>query len=287
MKESKDEKSITSSSNKKRKRESELKDSGIKKTKSSHKDSKKKGTKVKKSKKTVKSNDKSNSTESDKEGLDAVVESHTIKEGERVKKSKKTEGFVDISDSTKLTKRKEQAPDSGFSKEKKAKKSKKAKGSVQIRDPKESEKKKRQDEPGDITVEASVIKKETDVKKSKKTTESNSTKLGKEKTSETPCDLNIKPLANDQATINCKPKTVIEEKPGVHKKASWKDYYSKHGIAVDSEIDIPPIMSFSQLNVNAHVKQVLGRFKEPTPIQAVCWGIGLSGRDVIGIAETG
>ncbi|CAG8600404.1 7394_t:CDS:2 [Paraglomus brasilianum] len=285
MKESKDEKkSITSSSNKKRKRESELKDAGIKESKSSHRDSKKKGTKVKKSK-TVKSNDKSNSTESDKEGLDTAVESHTIKEGGRVKKSKKTEGSVDISNSTKLAKRKgQEAPDPEF---KKAKKSKKAKGSVQIPDPKESDKKKRQDEPGDITVEVSAIKKEAKVKKSKKITESNSTKLGKEKTSETPCDFTIKPFANDQATINCKPKTVVEEEPGVHTKASWKDYYSKHGIAVDSEIDIPPIMSFSQLNVNAHVKQVLGRFKEPTPIQAVCWGIGLSGRDVIGIAETG
>ncbi|CAG8464726.1 8446_t:CDS:2 [Paraglomus occultum] len=289
MKESKDEeKSITSSSNKKRKRESELKDAGIKETKSSHKDGKKKGTKVKKSKKTVKSNDKSNSTEPDKEGLDTVVESHTIKEGGRVKKSKRAEGSVDISDSTKSAKRKEQeASDSVFREEKKAKKSKKAKEFVQIRDSEDSDKKKRQDESGDISVETSAIKKKIKVKKPKKTTESSSTKLDKEKTRETPCDLTIKPFANDQAAINGDSKPVTEEKPGVHTKASWKDYYSKHDITVDSEIDISPITSFSQLNVNACVKQVLGRFKEPTPIQAVCWGIGLSGKDVIGIAETG
>lgn len=46
-------------------------------------------------------------------------------------------------------------------------------------------------------------------------------------------------------------------------------------------------MTFSQLAVDKEIKRVLEKFEKPTPIQASCWPICLSGKDVIGIAETG
>jgi ATP-dependent RNA helicase DBP3 len=65
------------------------------------------------------------------------------------------------------------------------------------------------------------------------------------------------------------------------------EYYKKNGIQIIGDLVFKPIMSFTQLNIDESVKGILNKFERPTPIQASCWPICLSGRDVIGIAETG
>ncbi|KAI1419290.1 P-loop containing nucleoside triphosphate hydrolase protein [Xylaria sp. FL1777] len=49
-----------------------------------------------------------------------------------------------------------------------------------------------------------------------------------------------------------------------------------------------PIMKFSQLPPSKlTAKNPFAAFKAPTPIQAASWPFGLSGRDIVGVAETG
>ena len=52
--------------------------------------------------------------------------------------------------------------------------------------------------------------------------------------------------------------------------------------------DLSPIMSFDQVEfINDGLKQHFAGFKAPTPIQAAAWPYLFSGRDAIGVAETG
>ncbi|KAI0448318.1 P-loop containing nucleoside triphosphate hydrolase protein [Xylaria acuta] len=51
---------------------------------------------------------------------------------------------------------------------------------------------------------------------------------------------------------------------------------------------LPPILQFSQLPPSTlTAKNPFAAFKAPTPIQAASWPFGLSGRDIVGVAETG
>lgn len=65
------------------------------------------------------------------------------------------------------------------------------------------------------------------------------------------------------------------------------EFYKKNEIQITGDLVFNPIMSFTQLNIDESIKGILNKFERPTPIQASCWPICLSGRDVIGIAETG
>ncbi|KAI0802669.1 P-loop containing nucleoside triphosphate hydrolase protein [Xylaria sp. FL0064] len=68
-------------------------------------------------------------------------------------------------------------------------------------------------------------------------------------------------------------------------------FLSTHQITVvDPLSDKPPqpIMKFSQLPPSTlTAKSPFAAFKAPTPIQAASWPFGLSGRDIVGVAETG
>ena len=50
-----------------------------------------------------------------------------------------------------------------------------------------------------------------------------------------------------------------------------------------------PVVSFEEVNFPAHLYEGLlsQGFHEPTPIQAQGWPMALSGRDFVGIAQTG
>ncbi|CAG8671694.1 31004_t:CDS:2 [Racocetra persica] len=65
------------------------------------------------------------------------------------------------------------------------------------------------------------------------------------------------------------------------------EFFSTNVIQVVGDSTLKPIMSFEQLMVDKEIKRVLARFDKPTPIQSTCWPLCLSGKDVIGIAETG
>lgn len=67
-------------------------------------------------------------------------------------------------------------------------------------------------------------------------------------------------------------------------------FLEKHSITIyapPSTPSIPPATSFDQLDIPHGLRAAFDGFKEPTPIQAAAWPWALSGRDVIGIAETG
>jgi ATP-dependent RNA helicase DBP3 len=67
-------------------------------------------------------------------------------------------------------------------------------------------------------------------------------------------------------------------------------YLRAHNINVHLPLDTPvltPIISFDALSIPDLLRGAFSTFKEPTPIQACAWPIALSGKDVIGIAETG
>eukprot|EP01121_Diplochlamys_sp_Union-15-3_P019628 TRINITY_DN744_c0_g1_i1.p1 TRINITY_DN744_c0_g1~~TRINITY_DN744_c0_g1_i1.p1 ORF type:complete len:504 (+),score=69.51 TRINITY_DN744_c0_g1_i1:128-1639(+) len=55
-----------------------------------------------------------------------------------------------------------------------------------------------------------------------------------------------------------------------------------------SELSVEPYLTLQQIPFNTKLKNAaLGSFTRPTPIQAYSWPIILSGRDVVGIAQTG
>jgi ATP-dependent RNA helicase DBP3 len=51
--------------------------------------------------------------------------------------------------------------------------------------------------------------------------------------------------------------------------------------------DLRPVKAFHQLGFKKKLLKAVQDFKMPSPIQAQCWPIVLSGRDLIGIAATG
>merc|ERR1712100_56411 len=73
-------------------------------------------------------------------------------------------------------------------------------------------------------------------------------------------------------------------------------YREKNQITIElgssTKEDIAPVLSFDKLkedfpDTSSLIDAFCKTFTSPTPIQAQCWPIGLSGRDLIGIAETG
>ncbi|KAF2218192.1 P-loop containing nucleoside triphosphate hydrolase protein [Elsinoe ampelina] len=70
------------------------------------------------------------------------------------------------------------------------------------------------------------------------------------------------------------------------------EFLSKSQITILDETKsnpkLRPIISFDHLELgNSDLKSLFSRFKTPTPIQSAAWPYLLSGRDAIGVAETG
>ncbi|KAI0857087.1 P-loop containing nucleoside triphosphate hydrolase protein [Xylaria cubensis] len=74
-------------------------------------------------------------------------------------------------------------------------------------------------------------------------------------------------------------------------QAEIASFLSTHQITVVDPLSnelMPPFIQFSQLpSSNLTAKNPFAAFKAPTPIQAASWPFGLSGRDIVGVAETG
>ncbi|KAI1136299.1 DEAD-domain-containing protein [Hypoxylon sp. FL0543] len=68
-------------------------------------------------------------------------------------------------------------------------------------------------------------------------------------------------------------------------------FLAKHQITVTDPLSahpLRPIIEFSHLPPSALIaRNPFASFKAPTPIQAASWPFGLSGRDIVGVAETG
>ena len=72
-------------------------------------------------------------------------------------------------------------------------------------------------------------------------------------------------------------------------KAEVKSYQSEHMITMygKGRKTFKPLRTFKELGLSEAIMKVTAGFKAPTPIQAQCWPVLASGRDIIGIAETG
>ncbi|KAI0376871.1 DEAD-domain-containing protein [Hypomontagnella monticulosa] len=68
-------------------------------------------------------------------------------------------------------------------------------------------------------------------------------------------------------------------------------FLSTHQITITDPLSanaLRPIIEFAHLPSSALIaKNPFAEFKAPTPIQAASWPFGLSGRDIVGVAETG
>ncbi|GAV55728.1 hypothetical protein ZYGR_0AY01200 [Zygosaccharomyces rouxii] len=66
-------------------------------------------------------------------------------------------------------------------------------------------------------------------------------------------------------------------------------FYKENEVSVEDsqKLNLRPLLSFSHLSLKPEIQSEISKFPKPTPIQAVSWPYLLSGRDVIGVAETG
>ncbi|XP_060079965.1 uncharacterized protein LOC132559375 [Ylistrum balloti] len=66
-------------------------------------------------------------------------------------------------------------------------------------------------------------------------------------------------------------------------------YYKENNIRVINSDDIKPILTFDEISSMEYIKKLIGKngWTSPFPIQAMTWPIALSGKDMIGIAQTG
>ncbi|KAI0438597.1 P-loop containing nucleoside triphosphate hydrolase protein [Xylaria telfairii] len=161
-------------------------------------------------------------------------------------------------------------------KEKKVKKEKKRKG---VEDDEEDD-----DEDNSERVEPDEEKKSKKNKKEKK---------GKKKRQKQDPDASVE--SNEPANGHSEPAvsnaTNGHTAPTSVSQSEIASFLSTHQITVVDPLSdelLPPIMQFSQLPPSTLIaKNPFAAFKTPTPIQAASWPFGLSGRDIVGVAETG
>jgi ATP-dependent RNA helicase DDX5/DBP2 len=85
-------------------------------------------------------------------------------------------------------------------------------------------------------------------------------------------------------------KNIYEENPNL-KKMSDQDVtkWRKENVVDTKGLELPkPILNFDLVPFPESVKKLLkGKYTQPTPIQAQAWPIAMSGKDLVGSAETG
>lgn len=66
-------------------------------------------------------------------------------------------------------------------------------------------------------------------------------------------------------------------------------FFKENELVVDDQLNsnLQPLLEFSHISLCDDIQKELSKFPKPTPIQSVSWPYLLSGRDVIGVAETG
>lgn len=72
-------------------------------------------------------------------------------------------------------------------------------------------------------------------------------------------------------------------------KAEIESFHLKHEITVRGQDAPQTIFDFSEVGFPSYITDQLTQkdFKEPTVIQSQSWPIAMSGRDLVGIAQTG
>lgn len=100
-----------------------------------------------------------------------------------------------------------------------------------------------------------------------------------------PAEVGDAQLARDSAPI-VKALYTEHEETAAMSAADVAAFCEERDIAVTGS-ELRPVQSFHQLGLKKKLLRALRDFKKPSPIQAQCWPIVLSGRDLIGIAATG
>nr|CCA20213.1 DEAD/DEAH box RNA helicase putative [Albugo laibachii Nc14] len=98
------------------------------------------------------------------------------------------------------------------------------------------------------------------------------------------------PYQQPPATNGSFKKSFYHESPEITARSQKEvdKYYQTHQLTISgSKCMYKPVLTFNELKCDAKFLQICNGFETPTPIQSQCWPILLSGRDIIGIAETG
>lgn len=225
-------------------------------------------------------------------------------------KKHRLEGEAEDAQKVKKVKTSEEAPatEDAPIKEKKQKKEKKAKeGKKDKKDKKEKKEKKRKErelaeqENGDAVAEPEAMdvdvaadaapsdepapKKEKKGKKSKDKKEKKSKKAASEEKDAVVADA---PATNGLSNSKYQQSDVLATVPQIEVDAFLKENHITMHDTTNPSSNLRPILKFSHLPTTRLLsKNPFGTFTTPTPIQAASWPFSLSGRDVIGIAETG
>lgn len=220
---------------------------------------------------------------------------------QKVKKVKTTESAVAEEDApVKEKKQKKEKKDKEGKKEKKDKKDKKDK--KEKKEKKRKEKEPAEQENGEVAAEADamdvdiaadaavasdepVTKKEKKDKKSKDKKEKKSKKTESVPASDAPAPL---PATNGAPNLKYQQSDALATVPQVEVDAFLTENHITIHDATNPSSKLRPILKFAHLPTTRLLsKNPFGTFTIPTPIQAASWPFSLSGRDVIGIAETG
>ncbi|SCU93629.1 LANO_0E04390g1_1 [Lachancea nothofagi CBS 11611] len=67
------------------------------------------------------------------------------------------------------------------------------------------------------------------------------------------------------------------------------EFFKENEVSVEdpSNLALRPLLAFDQISLSPEIQEEISKFSKPTPIQAVAWPYLLSGKDVVGVAETG
>ena len=96
----------------------------------------------------------------------------------------------------------------------------------------------------------------------------------------------VEPAANDSSSST---NYTQSSKLSSVSQSDIDKFLSDNEITVEdpSSSSLRPILSFDQVQLTSAITSKLSKFDKPTPIQSVSWPFLLSGKDVIGVAETG
>lgn len=177
-------------------------------------------------------------------------------------------------------------------KDKKEKKEKKEKKDKKNKDKEQSEEQNGHETPAadamDVDVPAAApVDDEPATKKEKKEKKSKD-KKDKKKDKKVDDEATEEPPATNGAPSKYQQTAALTAVPESEVKTFLEDNYITIHDQTNPSTTLRPILKFAHLPASRLLsKNPFGTFTTPTPIQAASWPFSLSGRDVVGIAETG
>ncbi|PSK38715.1 ATP-dependent RNA helicase DBP3 [Candidozyma pseudohaemuli] len=166
-------------------------------------------------------------------------------------------------------------PDRKLKKERKEKKEKSEK--KEKKDKKDKSEKKEKKDKSEKKDKKDKKEKDKKDKKEKKEKKEKKDKKDKEEKSEVPAPSNDSSAYSQKKALS----DVLE--------SDVKEFLDTNEVAIEDphSLNLRPLLLFDHVDFISEVQKVITKFPKPTPIQAASWPFLLSGKDVIGVAETG